>query len=177
MVSYDSFIKSAGCQSICGDQVKHALVLELADSRLRIAENVRWPWFIEEELLDTEDGPLVVDGITLDALLAEADKVASGYEQHALVNSTSSNHSLTRLEFDSAQGLYDETLITLFNTMQKGAHSGIFEKEIAQFTIHLAIGDVTDNRILLLAMNIEVESIHGVTRSYLHDFENLSNIK
>ena len=95
MVSYDSFIESAGCQSICGDQVQHALVLELADSRLRIAENVRWPWFIEEELLDTEDSALVVDGITLDALLAEADQIASGHEQHALVNCAGSNHSLT----------------------------------------------------------------------------------
>ena len=59
----------------------------------------------------------MIDHISFDSLLAEADEFASSHEEHALVKGARPDDSLARLELDSAKTLNDETLVALLDTL------------------------------------------------------------
>lgn len=173
VVSHDSLVQAARCQSIGGDEVKHVFVLEFADRGLLVAENVGFPRLVEQELLDAQDAALVVDLVVLEALVAEADEGAAGHEEHALVVRALANDSLSRFEFDRAHRLDDKTLISFLDSLQEGPHSSVLEIEIFQLFGHDAVDDVLDGWVLLDAVHVEVQGLHGVLRRNLHYLENL----
>jgi len=70
--------------------------------------------------------------------------------------------------------LNDEALISLLNTMEEGAHGWVLKVEVSKLLVHLTVRYVSDDGILLDAMNVEVDRFHSVTSCNLHDFENLT---
>ena len=177
VVPHDALVETARRQSIRGDQVKHILVLQLAHRRLCVAQDVSRPRLVEEELFNSQDSTLPVHDIPIEALVTEANQIATSDKKQRLVDSAGPDYALTRFKFYRAHRLNDEPLVALLDALQEGSHGRVLEEEVSQLTVHLAVRDVAHHWILLHSVHVEVDRIHGVTGSDLHDFENLTKAK
>ena len=99
--------------------------------------------------------------------------LSCGHKEHTLISSASSNDSLSSFEVNGSQSLDYEPFITLFDALQESSHGRVFEVEVSQLFVHLAIGNVGHSVVQFLTVHVKIQGLHGVTSGYLHDFEHL----